>query len=64
MEETRNAAHSRLLHGRPDLTNSSWLSPKYVSNDFTVLHPWYKEFEVLGNVDRSILAPDCLHYGI
>jgi phospholipase B1 len=41
------------------------LSPKYVSNDFTVvLQPWYKEFEVGGNVDRSFLAPDCFHYGI
>jgi phospholipase B1 len=41
------------------------LSPKYVSDDFTVvLQPWYKEFAIAGNVDRSFLAPDCFHYGV
>jgi phospholipase B1 len=39
------------------------LLPKYDLADFTVVdQPWYTNFEVLGNVDRSYLAPDCFHY--
>lgn len=41
------------------------LGSKYQSDTFTVvLQPWYTNFEVIGNVDRSYLAPDCFHYSI
>lgn len=39
--------------------------PKYDAEDFAVVEqPWYTNFEVINNVDRSYLAPDCFHYAV
>jgi phospholipase B1, membrane-associated len=38
---------------------------KYDATDFAVVEqPWYTNFEVINNVDRSFLAPDCFHYAV
>ncbi len=38
---------------------------KYDADEFTVVEqPWYTNFEVIDNVDRSYLAPDCFHYAV
>ena len=39
------------------------LAEKYEDDDFAVVsQPWYTNFEVIDNVDRSYLSPDCFHY--
>ncbi len=38
---------------------------KYDADEFAVVdQPWYTNFEVIDNVDRSYLAPDCFHYAV
>ena len=41
------------------------LALTYKSESFTVvLQPWYTNFQVIGNVDRGYLAPNCFHYAV